>query len=100
VLPSLEEGLAVVLCEALAAGLPIIATHESGASEIIEHGRSGTIIHAGSVAELANSINEIASFPEKLERFSVEAISAAARTHNWDQYVDKLVEVYADAYTR
>jgi len=98
VLPSLEEGLAVVLCEALAAGLPIIATHESGASEIIQHGRSGTIVRAGSPDELANSINELVCAPEKLEQFSLEAISTASRTHNWEQYADKLLNFYSDSY--
>ncbi|KWF12760.1 glycosyltransferase family 4 protein [Burkholderia pseudomultivorans] len=95
VLPSLEEGLAVVLCEALATGLPIIATRESGAAELIEHDRSGKIIPSGSAAQLADAIAELASSPDKVEEFSRQATAAAAHTHNWNQYVDKLRHVYA-----
>ncbi|TGN94697.1 MULTISPECIES: glycosyltransferase family 4 protein [unclassified Burkholderia] len=94
VLPSLEEGLAVVLCEALATGLPIIATRESGAAEIIEHDRTGKIIPAGSSIELADAINEMANSPEKVREFSQQAILAATQTHNWNQYADKLRNLY------
>jgi glycosyltransferase involved in cell wall biosynthesis len=96
VLPSLEEGLAVVLCEALATGLPIIATRESGAAEIIEHDRSGKIVSASSATQLANAIAEMANSPDKVHEFSSQATVAATRTHNWDQYVDRLRGVYSD----
>lgn len=96
VLPSLEEGLAVVLCEALATGLPIVATLESGAAEIIEHNRSGKIIPAASATQLANAIDEMVSAPGRLREFSHQALLAATNTHNWNQYVEKLVGVYSD----
>jgi glycosyltransferase involved in cell wall biosynthesis len=96
VLPSLEEGLAVVLCEALATGLPIVATRESGAAEIIEHDRSGKIVPSGSVHHLADAIGEMVALPDKIAEFSREASVAAASTHNWAQYVDKLHQVYVD----
>ncbi|RQZ09493.1 glycosyltransferase [Burkholderia sp. Bp9031] len=96
VLPSLEEGLAVVLCEALATGLPIVATRESGAAEIIEHDRSGKIVPSGSVDQLANAIGEMIGSPDKIVEFSRQASIAAASTHNWIQYVDKLHQVYVD----
>ncbi|MFP3504716.1 glycosyltransferase family 4 protein [Burkholderia sp. SIMBA_062] len=96
VLPSLEEGLAVVLCEALATGLPIVATRESGAAEIIEHDRSGKIVPSGSVEQLADAIGEMISSPDKIVEFSRQAIVAAASTHNWTQYVDKLQQIYVD----
>lgn len=95
VLPSLEEGLAVVLCEALATGLPIVATRESGAAEIIEHDRSGTIVPSGSVERLTDAIGEMIALPDKRAEFSRHARIAAAGTHNWTQYVDKLQQVYA-----
>jgi glycosyltransferase involved in cell wall biosynthesis len=96
VLPSLEEGLAVVLCEALATGLPIIATRESGAAEIIEHDRSGKIVSASSATQLANAIAELANSPDKVHEFSSHATVAATHTHNWNQYVDRLRGVYSD----
>lgn len=96
VLPSLEEGLAVVLCEALATGLPIVATRESGAAEIIENDRSGKIIPAGSTIELADAVNEMANSPEKIREFSQQATLAATQTHNWNQYAEKLRHVYSD----
>ncbi|HDR9277111.1 glycosyltransferase family 4 protein [Burkholderia vietnamiensis] len=96
VLPSLEEGLAVVLCEALATGLPIVATRESGAAEIIEHERSGKIVPSGCVEALAKAIIEMASSPERTMEFSRQASIAATGSHNWAQYVDKLQRLYTD----
>ncbi|HPL62317.1 MAG TPA: glycosyltransferase [Syntrophales bacterium] len=44
ILPSLTEGISITLLEAMAAGVPVIASRVGGNEEIIEHGRSGILI--------------------------------------------------------
>jgi len=55
-LPSLEEGRARTVLEALATGLPAIITAETGSADMIREGENGSIIPAGSVADLEQAI--------------------------------------------
>jgi len=57
VLPSLYgEGLPMVVLEAMAAGVPVVASNVEGASAAIEHRQSGLLTEPGSVSQLATSI--------------------------------------------
>lgn len=63
VLPSLAEGLPVVLMEALAAGKPVIATRVAGVTELVEDGVSGYVVAPGDTESLANAIRNLAETP-------------------------------------
>lgn len=58
-LPSYLEGLPTVLLEAMAMGLPIIATDVGGVKELIEHNYNGLIVTPGKIDELRASIKKI-----------------------------------------
>jgi glycosyltransferase involved in cell wall biosynthesis len=58
VLPSFAEGLPVVVMEALASERPVIASCIAGIPELIENGKSGWLVTAGSVEELTNAMRE------------------------------------------
>ncbi len=64
VLPSLWEGLPLVLLKAMAAGLPVIATRVSGAEDIIEDGRNGRLIPPRQPAALARAVLELYAQPD------------------------------------
>ncbi len=63
VLPSFAEGLPVVIMEALAAGRPVISTYVAGIPELVEPGKSGWLVPAGSVGELVVAICELLDSP-------------------------------------
>ena len=63
VLPSFAEGLPVVLMEALAAQIPVIATQVGGVPELVQHGVSGLIVPPGDVVGLAEAIDRLLSDP-------------------------------------
>ncbi|RYD85055.1 MAG: glycosyltransferase [Verrucomicrobiaceae bacterium] len=58
VLPSLEEGMARTATEALACGLPVVVTHNSGAADLVKPGISGTIVPVRDPTAIASAILE------------------------------------------
>jgi glycosyltransferase involved in cell wall biosynthesis len=63
ILPSLWEGLPMALIEAMASGLPIIATRVSGTNQVMVHGETGLLVPPGDAKELERAILELLSNP-------------------------------------
>ena len=65
VLPSLfGEGLPMVVLEAMAAGLPVVASHVEGVPEAIRHREDGLLVEPASVSQLALAVEEVISGDE------------------------------------
>src|SRR5947207_337643 len=88
VLPSLAEGSAAVIYEALAAGLPIVTTPEAGS--VVRDGIEGRIVPSRDPEALANAIAEIVKDREKRERMS-HAARERAREFTWERYGERLI---------
>ena len=58
VLPTLEDGLGMVLLEAQSCALPSIVTSSAGAAECVEPGKTGWIVPAGQVGALTSALEE------------------------------------------
>jgi glycosyltransferase involved in cell wall biosynthesis len=67
-LPSLAEGLPVVLMEAMASGLPVVAPRLMGIPELVEDGVSGTLVTPGRVDELADALAGQLADPDRRRR--------------------------------
>lgn len=63
VLPSFAEGVPVVLMEAMASRLPVIASRVAGVQELVEHGVSGFVTAPGDVADLSAKLGSLLSDP-------------------------------------
>lgn len=68
VLPSLGEGISNTILEAMASGLPVLATAVGGNAELVQAGRTGWLVPAGDVEALAQGIVRLASDPAEAER--------------------------------
>jgi glycosyltransferase involved in cell wall biosynthesis len=94
VIPSTEEGLARVIPEAMAGGLPIIATHESGATTLVRDGMEGIIIPAQNVTAIANAMIRLWRDAELNTAMGRAAYDAGARHNSWQDYGDRLIAEY------
>jgi colanic acid/amylovoran biosynthesis glycosyltransferase len=59
-----REGIPVVLMEAMASGLPVIASRLSGIPELVEHERSGLLVDPGNPVALADALSRLAADPQ------------------------------------
>jgi glycosyltransferase involved in cell wall biosynthesis len=93
VLPSIQEGMAMVVGEAMASSLPVIATTKTGAAELIKNGEHGFIIEPGQVGALAQKI--LWCFKNSEECFQMGR-NALARIQNfsWEHYGDSIFKEY------
>jgi glycosyltransferase involved in cell wall biosynthesis len=61
--PSLTEGLSNVILEAMAAGLPVVATRTGGNPELVQNDRTGLLVSTGSAEEIAAAISRLLDQP-------------------------------------
>jgi len=64
VLPSFDEGVPVVLMEAMAKEIPVVTTRITGVPELVEDGVSGVLVNPGNAEELANAVAHLAEDAE------------------------------------
>ena len=93
-LPSLEEGFPLVLLQAMASGLAVVATPETGAEDIITEGTEGHIVNAGDSRGLGNAL---AALVEDAGLRPQMGLAARARVENgwgWENYVERAMVGY------
>jgi len=93
VLPSRSEGLPAALLEAMAAGLPCVATNICGMTEVITQGENGLLFEKENDAELSRHL--IALIEDRIlrERIASQALKRA-RAFSMQAYVDKVFGSY------
>ena len=94
VLPSLREGLPLVLLEAMAAGIPIVATDVGGNHQAVTDGVTGYLVPSENPAALARAINQLLDDDTTRRRFSSEAQRRFAEQFTISRMVERYDEVY------
>lgn len=94
VLPSLWEGLPMALMEAMASGLPIVATDVSGTRQVMAPGETGLIVPPADSSRLAQALAALLTDPER----AAEMGRAARRRAETQLSVHKQVEEYMARY--
>ena len=94
VLASIEEGLALVIAQAMACGLPVIATEATGASELITDGVEGIIVPASSAENLAQAIDYLLSDIVRSRAMGAAARRKVEAIGGWERYGHQLVAAF------
>lgn len=94
VLPSLNEGISNTILEAMASGLPVVATDVGGNVEIVDDGRWGRRFESGNVSQLAHILGEYVRDPGIRSAHAAAARRAAVERFSLDTMVAQYRAIY------
>jgi len=94
VLASVEEGLALVQAQAMACGVPVIATTNTGAEDLFTDGVEGFIIPIRSPEAIKERIEWMIDNKELRDKMAAAALERVKSLGGWDRYGECVVDVY------
>ncbi len=98
-LPSVQEGFGIVFLEAMAAGLPIVATTAAAVPEVVPAGRAGALVPPGDVPALAEALATLLARPALRREYGEYGRAHVAR-YDWDQVAGVFLDAVADQIGR
>jgi glycosyltransferase involved in cell wall biosynthesis len=90
VLPSVEEGLALVLAQALACGCPLISSRHTGALDLIQNGKEGYIVPIRNADIIAERLQWLADDPGLQQQMRNAALARVRTLGGWSQYGERM----------
>lgn len=94
VLPSLAEGISNTILEAMASGLPVVATRVGGNAELVEEGRTGTLVPPADPAAMARSLESYVRDPGLARRHGEAGRQRAESVFGIPRMVESYMAVY------
>ncbi|WP_162487592.1 glycosyltransferase family 4 protein [Paenibacillus sp. LC231] len=93
VIPSIEESFGITALEAIAEGIPVIASQTGGLSEIIENGVNGIVFPLGNSEILANEMDKLLNNPYTRSQLAKQALKRIEK-YSWDNIVIETNNIY------
>jgi glycosyltransferase involved in cell wall biosynthesis len=94
--PSLLEGMPLTVLEAMACGLPVVATPVSGTAELVHHGENGLFVRPADPASLGRAILRLIEDEPMREAQGRSARRFVERGYSWDAVAEKTLAVYRE----
>ncbi|HUI20798.1 MAG TPA: glycosyltransferase family 4 protein [Methylocella sp.] len=94
VLPSVEEGLALVQAQAMACACPVIGTHNTGAEDIFTNSQEGFIVPIRDPDALTERLQYLADHPEERAQMGQRALAKVQDFGGWHRYGGKAMAIY------
>jgi colanic acid/amylovoran biosynthesis glycosyltransferase len=92
-----QEGVPNSLLEAMATGLPVVATRHGGIPEAVEHGRSGLLVPEEDHVALANAMQEITRSAEVFREMGLRARAGVTDRFEQEAQIERLESFYREA---
>lgn len=96
VLPSYQESAPMVIQEAMAAGLPVIASNVGGIPDQIVDAKTGFLINPGDIESLSSRLRDTLNDQSLRSAFSTSAREIASNIYHADVVADKTIETYRE----
>jgi glycosyltransferase involved in cell wall biosynthesis len=100
VLPSIEEGLALVQAQAMACGCPVVCSTNTGGENLFTDGVEGFVTPIRDSDAIANCLQILADHPARRERLSAAALKRAQDLGGWDEYGEAIYGVFSELVQR
>jgi alpha-maltose-1-phosphate synthase len=94
VLPSVEEGLALVQAQAMACGCPLVSTVNTGASNLFADGVEGFIVKPRDSEAIAERLQSLADQPDLRQDMGAAALRRVQAMQGWAEYGEKMYAVF------
>lgn len=97
ILPSLDksEAFGIVLLEAMACGVPVMASDLPGVRSVFENGKQGYTIAPGSERHLRGKLEEFLKYPQTRLKMGREARMLVEKKYNWEQVAEKIKKIFS-----
>ena len=93
VFPSRLEGFGIVILEAMASGIPIIASNTGGIREIISNGKNGMLFKPGDADALSKAILALYQDLDLRKKISQAALKTVTE-YNWENIAERYISLY------
>jgi len=94
VLPSIEDGFGLVIAQAMACGVPVIASTHSGGPDLITDGVEGFLVQPRAVETLEERLSELYEDRDLLARMKLAALKRIETLGGWSNYGDTVERAY------
>jgi len=94
VIPSVAEGLSITTIEAMAAGLPVVASRVGGLPELVTEGVTGYLVEPRNSSALAQAILQMIGEPEEARKMGQQGRALACRVFSNEAMVTNTCKVY------
>ncbi|HEX7709022.1 MAG TPA: glycosyltransferase [Thermoanaerobaculia bacterium] len=94
--PSLADAFPTVLLEAMAAGLPVVASHVGGIPEIVVHGRTGLLVPPGNPDALAAAVRSLGTGPPASREMGTEGRRIVDEQFSTDAWTARIEALYGE----
>ncbi len=91
VFPSIEDGFGLVILEAMACGLPVILSENTGAKDVVREGKDGFIVPIRDVEKIKEKIRYFYDNPEEIKRMGNNA-RERVESYTWKRYQKSLMK--------